>query len=152
MQYIWKLNCSTAFPIYDWFKYNRPNLHWVNNDIVSELDRDAFWGIVLQLVAMGHHMRSGAWVCIPVVVSIELEWWEWIRGITGMKTCISCSLDYLPGSSMQRICSLGLVLLPVLMCYISPFQHMFFSFPLGPHFLFIDDPSHIPNRLPLSYN
>ena len=37
-------------------------------------------------------------------------------------------------------------------CYISPFQHMLFSFPLGLRFLFINDSSHIPNRLLLSYN
>ena len=37
-------------------------------------------------------------------------------------------------------------------CYVFPFQHMLFSFPFGLHFLFIDDPSHIPDRLPLSYD
>ena len=37
-------------------------------------------------------------------------------------------------------------------CYVSPSQHMLFSFPLGLYFLFINDSPHIPNRLPLSYD
>ena len=37
-------------------------------------------------------------------------------------------------------------------CYISPSQHMLFSFPLGLHFLFINDSSRTPDRLPLSYD
>ena len=74
------------------------------------LDRDAFWGIVSQPVAMGHHMRSGAQVCIPVVVSIELEGWEWIKGITGMKTCslsdctLCAFLDPLPYLDALALC------------------------------------------------
>ena len=74
MQHIGELNCSTAFPLYDWFKHNRPHSRRVDNGIVGKLDKDVFWGIVLQSVVMGYHMRSGTRVCIPVVVSIKLEW------------------------------------------------------------------------------
>ena len=92
MQNIQKLNSSTLFPIYDWIKYHRAHLSWADNSIVGKLDCDVFQGIIAQPVIMRGHMRSGPWVCIPIMVSIEHKWQEGIRG-RGTKTYIAYALN-----------------------------------------------------------
>ena len=62
---------------------------------------------------MGCHMRSGPWVCIPIMVSIEHKWWEGVRG-SGTKTCISNAFDDVLRACGRGSGSLCFLTLPVL--------------------------------------
>ena len=52
MQDIRKLDSSTTLPSYDWVKYHSAHPSRVDNCVVSELDCNAFWGIIAKPVAM----------------------------------------------------------------------------------------------------
>ena len=47
-------------------------------------------------------MSSGTCIGIPVSIGVKLEWIEWVRGINGVKTCISSKFHGL-GDCLRRI-------------------------------------------------
>src|SRR5438445_3870967 len=88
---------------HDWVEYHSPLSRRIDDAIVCQLDWNAKGGVIPHPVTVGRHVRSHPCVCKPIEVRRDRRWR--CRG----STCISSKFRWSFGS----LCSVGLVLLPV---------------------------------------